>query len=1334
VSLDHHRETIGKNSFYEACNVSNSIRTSSSPISWLLTVAAAVALCCSPLFAQQTLGGITGQVTDAKGGMIPNAAVTLVDEQTSLKRAVKTNGAGEYTFVNLPIGTYTLTYTAGGFEAQKTQHIAVQADRTTTVNAQLKVGQASETVEVQATPQLNAVDTTNGYVLDNAKIEMAPLATGSFTGLAIQSTGVSAELPGGTGVNSGLGNAPIWANGQRDTSNTFLLNGVDASNLFNGKSTSQVPSFRVTDNTGVGNSTAGGIIQSSASIYLSIGNSIPSPAPETLEEVRVNASMYDAQQGATAGAHIDMSTKSGTNAFHGNAYIHRGTSWLNAAPFFFNNDPDIPANQKVPQLHRYTAGGTAGGPIIKNKLFGFVSYQHLHVSDQEIGYSRFSVPLGLTDDRGTDIASTFAQVSNAGWCPQPNRSLPNYYCTTGSPLIGANLNNNTVNPGSTVAASLFNEPSLPGEPGKWLIPNPSSIPTTTHPYDVSLPGTAYFLSDQAVANLDWNVSAKDTLALKYYYQHDPTIAPYAYSNVPGWDQHLDAGSQVFSVNNVNVFKSNLSVTETFGFIREKIFSNNVQPFSPTSLGVNNLGSQYYAGVTIVDILGVNTPTTLQSLNIGPGTNQGSLTGIFQNRWMPSGNATWLHGKHTVNFGGSWSHTQLNPRDRRPGTAGTTTSADFSQFVQGLVTTNYDFSTTTFLQGNGDRYYRADQTGLYLQDKYQLRPNLSVTAGVRYDLNGGFSEKYDRLYNFDPSLFDAGSAGDPTNPNGTITNNGYVIAQNNHDTTLTGRQWGIAPRLGFAWTPTKFNNKIVVRSGSGFYYDRGELFTYFSPGYAAGLVEGGPFGVAQAPPFVNSQVCNTADLSYYQGYIPTCNPADANLAQPWGATLGAPPTGKASDITQFLPNAYDILNYAAEPFSMGTYDRKNKLPYSINYTLDVQWQPRNDIVVEIGYVGNLGRHQVIPTPFNQSQIASPSSPIRGQNYTYGYTVSQCTNPTPTQCGSVPINLPDGTPYLANYEGGNVDLRVPYIGYSAESIDYRAAGVSMYNAGQIHVDKRMGHGITAGASYTFSHTTDEQSALGLFYTGDNPDNLRSGYGLADFDRKHVLNFTYTYQLHNFEPEGSLRGAFTNGWSLNGLTILQSGQPFSVIDFTGAVGSIYYSVSDGINDPIVPLAPGCTAKSASTGSNGAWVEAGGQPALKASCFTLPLLNPGDLGGAIPSNDPYETTFVSHGERNIFRQTPQRRADASLVKVTPIGDRTKLRYSLDVFNLTNTTSFDVTGDQVSQNVNYNGYPLTGTPPLPTACDNTNAGFYNCPAGLGITLHAIGSPRQVQMALRLDF
>ena len=363
----------------------------------LLAMVAAAALWTGILPAQQTLGGITGEVTDASGGVLPNVAVTLTDEQTSLTRATKTNGAGEYTFVNLAIGTYTLTYTAEGFQAQKTPHITVEADRTATLNVSLKVGQATTTVEVEAAPLMNAVDTTNGYVMETQQIDTVPLPTGSFTGLAILSPGVNAELGGGTGADSGLGNAPIWANGQRDTSNAFLLNGVDASNLFNGKSTSQVDSFRISNNTGQANNAAGGVVPSAASVYLSIGNAIPTPATETLAEVRVNASMYDAEQGSDSGAHIDMSTKSGTNQLHGEVYAHRGTNWINAAPFFFKRDDNIPAANKNPQLHRYTLGGNLGGPIVKNKLFGFVSYEHLHISDEETGDELLVVPPGLSD-------------------------------------------------------------------------------------------------------------------------------------------------------------------------------------------------------------------------------------------------------------------------------------------------------------------------------------------------------------------------------------------------------------------------------------------------------------------------------------------------------------------------------------------------------------------------------------------------------------------------------------------------------------------------------------------------------------------------------------------------------------------------------------------------------------------------------------------------------------------------------------------------------------------------------------------------------------------------
>src|SRR6202030_1234928 len=254
--------------------------------------------------------------------------------------------------------------------------ILVQANRTASVNSELKVGNVSEAITVEETPLLNVVDTTNGYVMDKLEIDSVPLPTGSFTSLAILSPGVNMELQSGAGANEGLGNAPIWANGQRDTSNSFLLNGVDAKNLFNGKTTSQVASSRVVNQTGVSTSSALSAlpVQSSGSVYLAIGESIPSPAPETIQEVRVNTSMYDAQQGSTSGAHIDMSTASGTNNIHGSGYLHRGTNWLGAAPFFYHADPNIPASEKNPSLHRYTAGGTIGLPIKKDKLFFFGSY------------------------------------------------------------------------------------------------------------------------------------------------------------------------------------------------------------------------------------------------------------------------------------------------------------------------------------------------------------------------------------------------------------------------------------------------------------------------------------------------------------------------------------------------------------------------------------------------------------------------------------------------------------------------------------------------------------------------------------------------------------------------------------------------------------------------------------------------------------------------------------------------------------------------------------------------------------------------------------------------
>jgi hypothetical protein len=338
---------------------------------------------------------------------------------------------------------------------------------------------------------------------------------------------------------------------------------------------------------------------------------------------------------------------------------------------------------------------------------------------------------------------------------------------------------------------------------------------------------------------------------------------------------------------------------------------------------------------------------------------------------------------------------------------------------------------------------------------------------------------------------------------------------------------------------------------------------------------------------------------------------------------------------------------------------------------------------------------------------------------------------------PVTANSGQPYEVTAEGGNVDLRVPFIGYSSESESYTAAGVSAYDALQVHVEKRLSHGLQAGFSYTYSHALDEQSGLGLFYNGNNPLNLHSAYGNSDFDRTHVVNFTYSYQVPSFAGENSWKGRVIDGWAVEGLTVIQSGQPFSVIDFSGAVGSIFYGTSDGITNPVVPLAPGCTPKSAETGASGAFAEVGGMPALNSSCFTLPLLSEGGLGGAIPSNDPYETNFISGGQRNIFRQAWQKRADLSIVKITKVNERVSLRYSFDVFNLFNTPSFDIPIDDITQNIEFNDFPNINTNPATTTpCDTTFTALYEGPSlsGLGNTNKTIGSSRQIQMSLSIKF
>ena len=1247
--------------------------------------------------AQQTLGAINGTVSDSSGAVVSNVSIKARATATNLEVTATSKSDGNFNISDLPIGNYEVTFSKEGFQTQAYTQIIVQGNRTATLNARLKPGAVSSTVTVEATPLLNQTDTTTGYTLNELQINDIPLGTGSFTQLAILSPGVSADLLNTAGTNAGLGNQAIWANGQRDTSNNFTVNGIDATNIFNGKSTSQVTSSRVAVNIGEngnGNNPSGEIV-TSTSVYGAIGEALPSPPPETIEEMHVNSAMYDASQGSNSGAQIGLTTKSGTNLFHGGAYeYHQQTGW-NANEWFFNYN-----GLARPQMHRNVFGAFIGGPIKKDKLFFFGSYQGQRVSDQLLATSYVAVPPDLTNAR--DAASIAAAVNTD---------------------FGTTITASQITP----QALALLQAKAPG--GSYFIPSPASVASAyalqSQFADTIVQGpNSHFTADQVNGNIDYNFSAKDRLAAKYYYQRDPNSTPFAESELLGFPQTMKAGSQTVSLDNTTAITPNMTLEQRIGFIRQDAFATTSQSLTPADAGINLPGLSLFPSINIKY---ADNGSATDSLSIGP-TNNFANAGIFQNKYDAGSNLKWVHGSHTFATGFNYDFTQLNVINKNNDVA-RIDFEDFPGFLLGDVCSPNagDASCSgqdpsEILNGASNRHYRAKQAGAYGQDSIRVKSNLTVNIGLRWDWDGPLYEQNGLLTNFYPQNYSYNVASD------TINNIGLVVAGNNKafgtpgvsNSTITGRQWGFAPRIGIAYSPGIFNNKLVIRTGFGMYYDRGEYFTELSPPAGGGI--SGPFGVTVEEPFV----------------VPYYAVNNATFAEPFGATPPPPPPASLSSVQALVPNASQLINNETpycnsvgesfcSPLFFGGYDPKNSLPYSENWTLDLQWQPKNDLVLTLGYVGNHGVHETIPVPFNQAGIATPQNPaLRGgpneQIYSYGTQV-------PGVAAESVCTLAVG------YCAGNVDLRTPYIGYDPNSDFNRAFGMSNYDALQFHVTKRMSHGLTMTGSYTYSHTLDEQSGLGLFYSGNDPNNPRSSYGSSDFDRTHQWTISYVYQLPSWNSANGFAKQVVNGWGISGVTVLQSGQPYSVIDYSGGAASIYWGDGqDQITNPIVPVGGfGATATNpilqGTTGVNGQ------KPVLNAAAFGIPAPYTPGTNGVPPCDsssgtlvcDNFENGYASGG-RNIFRAPFQERWDFDLFKNFAFTERFQLKYDLKVFNLFNHPSFDIPSNSVEFNPGY------CYPPSPNySC--TPYGYSFPPAGnLGVLQHTIGSPRFIQMALHLTF
>ncbi len=1285
---------------------------------------------CSIASAQQTLGSINGTVTDSSGGVLGKVSVKVKNAGTNLEVSATTRDDGSYQVSALPIGKYSVTFSLDGFNSEVHSEIQVQGGLTTTVNGALRAGSVSTSVTVTGTPLLNQTDTTIGYTLGSDLIESTPLGTGSFTQLALLSPGVNADFLTGSGSNAGLGNQNIFANGQRDTSNSFIVNGVQANNLFNGKSSSGVADNRSVLNTGENFSSIGGEIQTSTSVYSAIGQALPSPPQETIEEVRVNTAMYDASEGSYSGAHITMQTKSGTNNLHGEAYEYHQTDAWNAAPFFFNQDPTLrdpngPTHgNAVPYLKRNTFGVTLGGPIKKDKLFFFGSYQGQRATDQDSSFSEVSTLPGLTNNNRD--AASLAALADASFNPT---------CGSGQTPPNPCLTASNIDP---VALKIMNL-KLPN--GQYFIPSETITDAATQTrlgYNAFVVGPkTTFNADQVNANIDYNFNARDRISAKYYFQNDPTFAPFAISQVGNFPQQLSAGSQTFSLENITIISPNAVWTQRFGFIRERAFAHTTNEFTAADYGTSVFNFPNVPGISIT----TPNPNFNNGVRIGPASNFADA-GIFQNDFEGSTKYSWTVGRHTLAFGFQWDHSQLNVINKNNSLA-LLNFSDFSSFLQGdLCTPNSFFcgetGASTFVNGESNRYFRSNQVGTYVADTFRLKANLTLTLGLRWDWNGPLTEKNGRLANFYPQDYSYDFNSD------TISGIGIVVAGNNKqfgtkgvsDSTLTGRQWGFAPRIGIAWTPG-FAKNLVVRAGYGLYYDRGEYVAGLSPSAGGGF--NGPFGVTVEPPFV----------------VPILAQPGAPFSAPFGT--GAPPAAPSSlaGITSLIPNIADLIanttpyctaNGIANcgPLQFAAYDPKNKLPYSENWLLDLQWQPRNDLVFTLSYVGNHGQHEPIPVPFNQPGIATPTHPIgtgpNQQIYSYGYTVVDSNfNPL---ISAAPIST-----LVEGFGSGNTDLRVPFIGFDPNSQYTKAAGISNYDALQFNVTKRASHGLTVSGSYTWSHSMDEESGEQLFYNGDNPQKLRTGYANSDFDRRHVFAISYQYEFPNLKRLHGFLNQAVNGWSTSGVISAESGQPYSVIDFSGGVASLFFGGgNDFVTNPLVPIGGLGSTPGVKPVAQGTLGVDPSKPVLNAAAFGIPLLSPGDPNFGVPPCDPvtgacdiYETAFGA-ASRNIFVGPFQSRVDLSLAKNFKLSERFKLRFRVQAFNVFNHPSFDTPNNNVEFNPFFaNPADYVGTSHTPCFTQTTGIGLqgaYACPPNgqLGIIQHTIGSPRFLQMDLHLIF
>jgi hypothetical protein len=713
--------------------------------------------CPLSVFPQsQTTGRIVGTVRDQNGAAILEAEVTVRSLANTEERKATTDRGGNYVVLSVAPGTYHLSITATGFKKAAIEYVQVTITETFRVDVNLDVGTISEQTNIPASAPLLQTDGPQlGRVVDSRAVWELPLATRNFLQFLALSPGTFADLPDNTAL--GRNSQTISVNGARVTQNNFEFNGIDANAL--------------------GQNSTGALAV---------------PAPETIQQFKVQTSLYDATFGRGAGGSVQAVTLSGTSEFHGALYEYFRDDALNA------NNPFLKAAGVArPILKRNVFGGLLGGPIKNDSVFFFGSYQGTRerngASDNSLSSSIF-IATGLTDDRSQ-------QTLLAAFRPR----LPNGQFATSI---------------HSSALALLNT-KLPD--GQFLIPTPQA--------DGRYSGSAIstYREDQFNANLDYRVGEKDWLVVKFFFSNAAQFAalPGNAANVPGFGADRKNENRLFSVQNIHTFSASTVNEARVGYSVVYTDSFGRHPIKDSDVGINRANANAYPGLGLIRIgsagaLGIGQAGT-NSLIIG---NAGTSVDIRQD----NGAITMVDilsmtkGRHSMRTGGGIIsyRTDARTNNNRRGQIG---FQSFNNFLLGLPTSSLN------AEGINTRFLRTTDYNLFLQDDWKLSQKLTLNLGLRYELNLPPYETRGAIGTFDPALYqprmEVDARGNPVGPPvGGFVQAGNVVPEYDMAgvpnvskrifTNIDPNNFG--PRVGFAYSP--FDSwQLTLRGGYGIYYSR-----------------------------------------------------------------------------------------------------------------------------------------------------------------------------------------------------------------------------------------------------------------------------------------------------------------------------------------------------------------------------------------------------------------------------------------------------------------------------------------------------------------------------------